>query len=112
MIKAAFPALIFLFVVSSCSEPADGGPCEYDTDTVSAKVIAVDSNGSDYPDVRIEFPIKPSGTDTMLYYTMNNESLSWKQCDSLGIVVGKEMKVERMYITEGHCSPELFQVVK
>ena len=112
MLKTCIPALLLSGVFLSCDEPQDGGPCTYDTDTINAPIVRVDSNGSDYPELYVAVPLKPDGTDTMRYYSLTNESPSWADCEAKGLKTGTMLKVQRMYIQSGHCTPELFRVVR
>lgn len=111
MYKVIFPLLAFL-VASCASEPKNGGPCEYEIDTVPATIVRMDSTDSPYPEIVLTVPSKLNGTDTLLYTYYAEESPTWEVATERGYSVGARLKCIREYRTSGHCDPEIFVVKK
>ena len=80
--------------LGACSDiiQRDGGPCKYDTSTVTAKVIAIHDNTVEFEDEIENFTMRKTEFKTVP-------------------AVGDTLKLRRDMITEGTCNPIMYFVI-
>lgn len=115
MYKVILP-LFCLVLLAACESPRNGGPCEYEIDTIAATIIRMDSSGNNYPFILVSVPSKDraGGVDTVAYDSNSDtkDAISWELANERGYSIGARLKCVREYRTSGHCTPEMFTVKK
>jgi hypothetical protein len=112
MRKALFILPVIFFCACGSNADDNGGPCNYEIDTVGATIMRIDSTGTPYPDIVLQVPSKINGTDSIRYTNNTNESPTWEVTAERGYKVGAQLKCIRQFRTSGHCDPEIFVVQK
>lgn len=107
-IHLLLPVLIF----AQCSSPDNGGPCNYDVDSIGATIVRMDSTGTPYPDIWLIADNKNGGVDSIRYTNNTGESPVWEVCTERGYAVGAKLKTIRKVRTSGECDPRIFVVKK
>jgi hypothetical protein len=103
-------ALLFIVTIAACGSGDNGGPCTYDTDSVGATIVRMDSTNTPYPDIILTVPSTLNGTDTLRYTNVTNESPTWEVAAERGYKVGAQLMCIRQVRTSGACTPEIFVV--
>lgn len=115
MYKVILPLFTLVFL-GACESSRNGGPCEYEIDTVAATIIRMDSSGNYDPFILVSVPSKDraGGVDTVAYNSNSDpkDGISWEDANERGYSVGARLKCVREYRTSGHCTPEMFTVKK
>ncbi|MBL7777889.1 MAG: hypothetical protein JNK66_06240 [Chitinophagales bacterium] len=106
---------LILIFCSSCrqqyhNEPTDGGPCSYNHHYYPAIVFDIQPLNDTYSDMALLLYMNDE-PDTIYYSMEANGNLQKTVLDSLHIKPGDTLTYEYMEITEGSCTPEIYNLL-
>lgn len=115
MYKLYFVSIVTLCFFVACNhqhhtEPTDGGSCSYEHNYYPAVVYDIQSVNETYCDMALLLYMSDE-PDTIYYSTEANGNLQKAALDSLNIKPGDTLAYEHMQITEGSCTPDIYNLL-